>query len=135
MSTLDSLVRLHRWQVDERQRQVAALESLALKLREELARLAEEQAADETAAASFLARHVYPGTVRRALERKKTLEQSLAAADVQTLAARDALAQTAQELKRYEVACTTRERLRIHAAARRDTGTVAFEPLRRASGA
>ncbi len=104
MSTLDSLIRLHRWQVDERRRHVAALEGLAEKLRLEMARLAAERAADETAAgASFLARHVYPGYIRRALERQKTLERSLAEVETQTVQARDALAEAFQELKRYEI--------------------------------
>jgi flagellar FliJ protein len=43
-STLDSLIRLHRWQVDERRRQLAELEGLAEKLRQEMLRLAEERA-------------------------------------------------------------------------------------------
>ena len=50
-STLKSLIRLHRWQVDERRRQVAELEGFAEKLRQDMARLAEERAAEQTAAA------------------------------------------------------------------------------------
>jgi len=138
VTTLDSLIRLHRWQVDERRRNVAELEGLAEKLRQEMARLAEERAIEQTAAgASFLARHVYPGYIRRALDRQKTLEQSLAETEAQTAQARDALAEAFQELKRYEVAAANRERLRMHAAARRErieTDAVAIENFRRASG-
>jgi flagellar export protein FliJ len=138
MSTLDSLIRLHRWQVDERRRQLAELEALALKLRQELARLAEEHTNEQAAAGtSFLARHVYPGYLRRAMERQKTLEQSLAETEAQTLAAREALAEAFQELKRYEVAQASRERLRISAAARRErleTDAIAIETFRRANG-
>jgi flagellar FliJ protein len=137
-STLDSLIRLHRWQVDERRRQLAELEGLAEKLRQEMVRLAEERAVEQTAAsASFLARHVYPGYIRRALERQKTLEQSLAEADVQIVQARDALADSFQELKRYEIAAANRERLRMNAAARRErieTDAIAIENYRRANG-
>jgi flagellar protein FliJ len=138
MSTLDSLIRLHRWQVDERRRQVAELDALGEKLRQELARLAEERTNEQTAAgASFLARHVYPGYLRRAMERQKTLEQSLAETETQTLAAREALAEAFQELKRYEVAQANRERLRITAAARRErleTDAIAIQTFRRANG-
>ena len=138
MSTLDSLIRLHRWQVDERRRQLAELEALALKLRQELARLAEEHTNEQAAAGtSFLARHVYPGYLRRAMERQKTLEQSLAETEAQTLGARDALAAAFQELKRYEVASASRERLRISAAARRErleTDALAIANFRRANG-
>jgi flagellar FliJ protein len=137
MSTLDSLIRLHRWQVDERRRQVAELDALGEKLRQELARLAEERTNEQTAAgASFLARHVYPGYLRRAMERQKTLEQSLAETETQTLAAREALAEAFQELKRYEVAQANRERLRISAAARRErleTDAIAIQTFRRAN--
>jgi len=137
MSTLESLIRLHRWQVDERRRQVAELESLAEKLRQELARLAEERANEQAAAgASFLARHVYPGYIRHAIERQQTLEQSLAETEAQTVHAREALAEAFEELKRYEIASANRERMRISAAARRerlDTDAVAIDTFRRAN--
>jgi len=138
VSTLDSLIRLHRWQVDERRRQVAELEALSARLRGELVRLAEERAREQSAAgASFLAQHVYPGYIRRALERQKTLERSLAEAEAQILQARDALAEAFQELKRYEIAAANRERLRMNAAARRErleTDAIAIENFRRAGG-
>ena len=137
-STLESLIRLHRWQVDERRRQVAELEGFAEKLRQDMARLAEERAAEQTAAgASFLARHVYPGYIRRALERQKTLEQSLAETEAQIAQARDALAEAFQELKRYEVASASRDRLRMTAAARRErleTDAIAIANFRRVGG-
>ncbi len=138
MSTLDSLIRLHRWQVDERRRQVAELEALSARLRGELVRLADERAREQSAAgASFLAQHVYPGYIRRALERQKTLERSLAEAEAQILQARDLLAEAFQELKRYEIAAANRERLRMNAAARRErleTDAIAIENFRRAGG-
>src|SRR5215469_16341579 len=111
--TLDSLIRLHRWQVDERQRQVTELETLAAKLREELARLAEEGAGEPAATGgNLVTRHVYPGTIRRSLHRQTTLEKSLAETEAQTTQARDALAEAVHALKRYEVADAARERLR-----------------------
>jgi flagellar protein FliJ len=138
MSTLESLVRLHRWQTDERRRNVAELEVLAEKLRAELLRVAEERIAEQAAAgASFLARHVYPGYLRRSLERQKTLEQSLAEVEAQTVQARDALAEAFQELKRYEIAAANRERQRQTANRRRErleTDAVALENFRRSSG-
>jgi flagellar export protein FliJ len=138
VSTLDSLIRLHRWQVDERRRQVAELEALSARLRGELVRLADERAREQSAAgASFLAQHVYPGYIRRALERQKTLERSLAEAEAQILQARDLLAEAFQELKRYEIAAANRERLRMNAAARRErleTDAIAIENFRRAGG-
>ncbi len=137
--TLETLIRLHRWQVDERRRQVAELEGLAEKLRRELVRLAEERAMEQTAAgANLLTAHVYPGYIRRALQRQKTLEQSLAETEQQIAQARDLLAEAFQELKRYEIAQANRDRLRMTAAARRErieTDAIAIENYRRrASG-
>jgi flagellar protein FliJ len=133
--TLDTLIRLHRWQVDEQRRQVAELEGFAEKLREQLVRLAEERAMEQQAAgANYLASHVYPGYIRRAMQRQKTLEQSLAETEQQIAQARDALAEAFQELKRYEVALANRERLRMSAAARRErieTDAIALENFRR----
>lgn len=136
--TLDTLIRLHRWQVDERRRQVAELEGFAEKLRQDLVKLAEERAAESAAAGTnLLTRHVYPGYIRRALHRQKTLEQSLAETEQQIVAARDALAEAFQELKRYEIAQANRERLRMNAAARRErieTDAIAIENFRRRAG-
>jgi hypothetical protein len=135
--TLESLIRLHRRQVDERQRQVTELETLAATLRQELQRLAAEQASEQGAASgkNLLTRHVYPGTIRRSLHRQTTLEQSLAETEAQTAQARDALARAVQELKRYEVAHAARGRLRMNGAARRDrrveTDVIPIENFRR----
>ena len=138
MSTLESLIRLHRWQVDERRRHVNELEGLSEKLQLELARLAEERRAEEVAAtASFDAQRAYPGYIRRALERQETLERSLAEIEAQILQARDALAAAFQELKRYEIASANRERHRLHAEHRRErieTDAIALENFRRKAG-
>src|SRR5262249_19609009 len=137
--TLDSLIRLHRWQVDERRRQLTELDLLAGKFRLELARLAEERAAEgQSAAGSLLMRQAYPGSIRRSLHREKTLEQSLAEPEQQIAPAREALAEAAHELERYEVAHAARERLRMNAAARRErieTGAIPLEHYRRRVGA
>lgn len=138
--TLDSLIRLHRWQVDERQRQLVELETLAGKLRQELARLAEERVAEPTSdGGTLLARHIYPGSLRRPHHRWSTLEQSLAETEAQIAQARDVLAEAVQELKRHEVAYAARERLRTNAAARRarrfEPHVISIENFRRRANA
>ncbi len=54
MSALDSLVRLHRWQLDERRRRLADLDQLAAKLNDDIIRLAEEEAREQAAASASL---------------------------------------------------------------------------------
>ncbi|MGE5200829.1 MAG: hypothetical protein ACM3O6_02075 [Acidobacteriota bacterium] len=138
MSTIESLIRLHRWQVDERRRHVAELEGLAERLRLELVRLAEERHAERDAAAQSLeAKFGFAGYIRQALERERTLEQSLADVETQIAQARDALGEAFQELKRYETAAANRERIRLQRIARREgieLDALAIEKFRRRSG-
>jgi len=138
VSTMESLIRLHRWQVDERRRHVAELEGLAERLREDLGHLAEEQRGEAAAAAASLeAKFGYAGYIRQVMERQRTLEQSLADLETQIAQARDALAQAFEELKRYETAAANRERLRLQRIKRREgieLDALAIENFRRRSG-
>ena len=82
MSALDTLIRLHRWQLDERRRQLGDLEQLAAKLRLDEARLvAEQQAEQQVAAGSIEASSSYGGYVRRVIERRQKIVESIAAAN------------------------------------------------------
>ncbi|HZT51523.1 MAG TPA: flagellar FliJ family protein [Stellaceae bacterium] len=109
MSALEGMVRLQRWQLDERRRQLADLELLAQKLRDERHRLADEEAAEQhVAAGSREAAVAYGGFARRLIERRQKLEQSLVSVEQQVAAARDALAATYQEMKRYETVIANR---------------------------
>jgi len=135
---MESLIRLHRWQVDERRRNLAELEGLAERLHDELRRLAEEQQAEADAASvSLEAQFGFAGYIRQAMERQRTLEKSQADAEVQILQAREALAQAFEEMKRYEIAAANRDRLRLQRIARREAielDALAIENFRRRSG-
>src|SRR5690348_9630904 len=79
MSALDSLIRLHRWQVDERRRHLADLDGLATQLAEESQRLDREEAREQaTAAASPEAAITYAAYARQLVERRRKLAQSQA---------------------------------------------------------
>jgi flagellar export protein FliJ len=137
MSALESLIRLNRWQLDERRRQLADLDSLADKLRQEQARLAAEQADEQrTAARSPEAGAAYGAYARRLIERRHKLEQSLAAVEQQTVLARDALAEAYREVKRYEIAAANRAAKQRQALAKQQQRTLddmGIETFRRAS--
>jgi flagellar protein FliJ len=109
MSTLDSLIRLHRWHVDEHRRRVAEFEQLVEKLRGELARLAAEQVSEqEVVKRSEEVAYSYGAYAGAMIERRRKLEQSLADAERQTAQAREKLAEVYQEAKRYEIAAARR---------------------------
>lgn len=109
MSTLDSLIRLHRWQVDEQRRCVADLEQLAEKLRDDLRRLEIEQASEQEVVRSAPELASSYGSYAGALaERRRNLLQSLADAERRLGEARESLAAAYQEAKRYEIAAARR---------------------------
>lgn len=139
MSALDSLIRLHRWQVDERRRHLADLEGLAAQLAEEHHRLDREQAREQAAAAaSPEAAFAYAAYARQLIERRRKLTQSQAEVAEQIERSRAMLAEAFQEVKRYEIMAANRTRQQERRAARRqqrvldDLGADAFR--RRGAG-
>ncbi len=135
MSAVDSLVRLHRWQLDERRRQLAVLEMLAVKLQQEEARLAVEQKSEQTAAAaSREAATAYATYARRLIERRQKIEQSLGSVEQQIVVARAALADAYQDVKRYEIASANRAqqvRKRLERQQQRALDEIGIDAYRR----
>ena len=139
MSTLESLIRLHRWQLDEQRRRVAELESLAAKLRDDAQRLDAEQASEQEAARrSTEIVYGYGSYAAALVERRRKLSQSLADTERQTSAAREALAEAFQEAKRYEIAAAKRvlhQRLLQDRAEQHATDELAADIHRRSNAA
>jgi flagellar export protein FliJ len=109
MSSLDTLIKLHRFQLDEQRRHVAECETLADKLRAELQRLDEEEAQEQTVAGnSHEASYTYSGYARALIERRKKILQSIDETEQQIVNARAALADAYAEVKRYEIAAANR---------------------------
>jgi flagellar FliJ protein len=109
MSSLDTLIKLHRWQLDEQRRKVAEFESLADKLRTELQRLDDEEVLEqEVAGASHEASYAYSGYARTLIDRRSKLVQSVQETEQQIIQARAELADAFAEVKRYEIAAANR---------------------------
>jgi flagellar FliJ protein len=109
MSTLESLIRLHRWQLDEQRRRVADIEQLTTQLQAEMQRLDAEQTAEQQAAGqSQEASFAYGSYAGALIERRRKLAKSLAETEQQAVIAREALAEVFQEVKRYEIASAKR---------------------------
>src|SRR5258708_20219922 len=133
VSALDSLIRLHRWQVDERRRHVADLEGLAAQLTEEHHRLDREETREQAAAAAPPEAAVtYAAYARQLIERRRKLAQSQAEVAERIERSRAALAEAVQEGKRYEIMAANRTPHPHRRAARRqqqaldDRGADAF---------
>jgi len=120
MSALESLIRLHRWQLDERRRDLATLEDLAARLQGERRKLDEEDERERAvASASPEAAFGYAGYARSLIDRRRKLEQSQAEVAGQIVRARDALGEAFQEVKRYEIAAANRQKQAEQRDARR----------------
>ncbi|HEY3917823.1 MAG TPA: flagellar FliJ family protein [Stellaceae bacterium] len=109
MSSLDTLIKLYRWQLDEQRRRVAEFERLAEKLRLQLRRLDEEETNEQqVATASHDASYAYGGYARSLIDRRDKLTKSVRDTEQRIVEARAALADAYAEVKRYEIAAANR---------------------------
>jgi hypothetical protein len=135
MSTLDSLIRVNRWKLDERRRQLGELERLSERLGNEAIRLEQELASEQqVASASLEAGYAYAGYARDLVARREKLSASISEVEGQLIVAREALAESFGEAKRYEIAAanrTKRDRLAIERRHRISQDEVALQVYRR----
>lgn len=111
MKGLSNLIRLHRWRLDERRRNLVELERLAAELRDQRRRLeADLEAEKGVAGASVEAGMTYGGYVRTALARRDKLVRSIAEVENRIRRASEEVLEAFQEVKRYEVAHSHRMR-------------------------
>ena len=109
MSSLDTLIKLHRWQLDEQRRKFVEFENLAERLRAELQRLDSEQQFEQRVAGnSHEANYAYSGYAKSIIDRRAKLTRSIEETEQQIVGARAALADAYAEVKRYEIAAANR---------------------------
>jgi hypothetical protein len=109
MNAMEQLVRLHRWSVDEKRRQIGDLQRLRMKLSEDVTRLDSELASEMEAARDGIEfRRAFVAYEQVVRARRSRLTMSISDVDKEVLRAQDELAETYRELKRYEQAVATR---------------------------
>jgi flagellar export protein FliJ len=135
---LPNLIRLHRWHLDERRKNLVELERLAAELRGQCRQIDEDLEAEKTVAASSVeAGMTYGDYVKAMIERREKLGHSIAEVEKQIERASEEVMEAFQEVKRYELAQAHRERLfrekeaRLERLALDEMGVGAFR--RRAS--
>ena len=122
MTDLQPLIRLHRWQLDEKRRALAELEALSERLHDQIAQLDEELVREQAFAAE--AAEPPPGFgayTQTMLDRKARLNESILEVQQQIAASRDQIAEAFQELKRFELVEEDRERRDAARRKRRET--------------
>ena len=111
MRNRESLIRLHKFQVDERRRKVAEIELLLAEFRNKERELeAQILAEQEKAGISDEAHFAYPMFAKSVQKRRENILQSIADLDIQLETAQEELAAAFRELKKYELMEESRKR-------------------------
>ncbi len=120
MSSFDSLIRLHRWKLEEKRRVLAELETLMDELKRRGRDLEAEIHNEQSAAAgSEEAAYAYGAYAAQAIRRRETLAKSAAELEGRIEVARDDVRAAFQEVKKYEIARERKlKRERLEAARR-----------------
>ncbi|CAK0761725.1 Flagellar FliJ protein [Azospirillaceae bacterium] len=105
MKDLRPLIRLHRWQLDEKRRALVELQTMLDNLYAQAKTLEdriieEQQAARKTQEVAF----VYPSFAKAAINSRKQLAFAISQVEAQVSQAMDDIAEAFQDLKRYELA-------------------------------
>lgn len=139
MKGVDSVIRLQKWHVDEKRRQVSGLQGLLMDL-EQRAEALEREILKEQEVASGNADNnvafIYGDYARHAIERREIIQHSIVDAEAAVEAARDELRELYQDLKRYEIAKdrhTAREALKANRAEQAELDDIAMKMHRRAN--
>lgn len=102
--SLTGIIRLHKWQVDEKRRQITELEvmkeELVSKLEKLIADLAREQ---EDLSKSNVVNINYANYASSVMSRRENLEASITEINVSIENMKDELADAFKELKKYEI--------------------------------
>ncbi len=111
MKGLPNLIRIKRWALDEKRRELAELERLKEGLEGQLTAIdAELLREQEAARRSVEFGYSYGGYAMAAVARRAKVEGSIRTVEQQMAVARDAVATAYRELKRYEHTQAERER-------------------------
>ncbi|TNC13359.1 flagellar export protein FliJ [Methylobacterium terricola] len=104
MKSRDTLIRLRRFQADEKRRKVAQIEMMIADFARMAADLDREIGQEEQRAGiSDPAHFAYPTYARAAAQRRDNIRRSAEDLDVQLAAAKAALAEAFEELKKVEI--------------------------------
>ena len=105
MSALNSMVRVHRWALEEKQQKLAEIERFSDRMRQDLERLDEHLASERDAAARTPdGTKAFASFIAAALERRRRLVDSIANLEREADLARDEVGEAFRELKKYEMA-------------------------------
>lgn len=101
---LSGIIRLHKWQVDEKRRQITELEVMRSELIEKLEKLKSDlESEKEILAKSNVVDINYANYASAVMKRRENLEGSITEIDVSIENMKDELSDAFKELKKYEI--------------------------------
>lgn len=136
MKGVEGLIRLHRWQLDEKRRALVEIERLREDLLERSERLEREIAAERQVAGGDTA-FAFGAFAEGAIARRATIARSLAEVEGQITRMREQVAEAFQDLKKYEILQENRARREQAERARRqglEQDEIGLQGFRRREG-
>ena len=117
---LDGMIRLHKWQLDEKRRELSGLEAMREDLLHRKASLEEEIAREQKVATTEEVSYAYAGFANAAIVRRRKLEGSVREIEQTINAKKDEIHESFQELKKFEILAERRRAQAAHTAAKRE---------------
>ncbi len=138
MRSLPTLIRLSRWELDQKRRKLGELERLRVDFETQSERLeAELRGEQKSATLSDEGRYAYPAYADAVIDRRRTLARSIAEVEASIEAAREELTTAFEKVKTYELA-EERRQDRARATAQRrerlELDEIGLEMYRRRPG-
>lgn len=125
MKSLDTLIRVHEWKLNEERRKLADLIGLANDMRAQISRM-EQQLQTEAALVgdSVDAARSYSAYLKSQMDRRGVLESSIAELNNETAEVEESVAAAFKELKTYEISRDRRNAAAARQRAKREQATL-----------
>ncbi len=125
MRSLNTLIRLHKWKLNEERRKLAEMFELAEDMQSRLKRLDHDLKAEgEGVDGSVSAARSYSAYLKSGLERRACIEASHAELEREIVVIEDRVAEAFRELKTYEISLQRRGRDAKRLRARKEQATL-----------
>ena len=104
MKGIDGMIRLSKWNLDEKRRELVELENMRDGLRAKVKSLDEEVVREQETASKSIVVNLYGSYARAVIDRRDNLERSIAEIDLLVESKKDEVSIAFQELKKFEIA-------------------------------
>lgn len=102
MKTLETLLRVHRWQLDAHRRALKELDEMKIEVKNRITKLDEELSSESENARHDVVRFSFPSFLQNTMRRKRNLKSSLNDIEEKIVAVREQLTESYRETKKYE---------------------------------